>query len=573
MPEVTEAPVYRPKTTNLEINGRTVLVVGTDLVSKKFLALVKVILDHVAGDLDLGLNSIVLDEDDLAVTLGDDGKTKSILADTYFAGGCVVINLMDTFDKSIGLSTDFDNVSIYPIFWHNLLLNVVHEAYHLRQRAEAADPKTWINRLMTDKPFAKEVEVECRENADRLLDEVVQTYDCEPPAYGEERFFANNVTALYSGEDGADEKAIKWLNDRVMVLTKDPDTGDPLPIQDFRGFMALNSDTPEDEAWNQPLKPVLDTVAPVENGFQANLNAVTKPAEEAAHEEAAVDVEYEEVPEGPWAEEDSTEGVIFAGAQFGAFNMAPADPMPSIPTNAPQATADPAAAQPTLQTGFAVPTQQPAPGPAIADAVAGSFGFGPQGAAPQMETATQTTPTVEVYPNHGLAPEKIRELFFSVASKCFTHVFTHCQPQGGGQPHENIVGFLKPDAVATIPVILSEEEKMVVVKCECVNAMGQRREAKLTSDGEVRGWVTPDAKVPMYKLFINFNGQELIRTLVPQNPNKRNAQGVLSQTASNARQGTAIMYAFEGNDTLKQANPAASLKAKCVNAQWSIING
>lgn len=549
------------------IGKREVLIANVETVSAKFIAVVCKLIEHSTENMDaLRLNAIVLDDEDLVMAgeFGDDDAV-GVMAASYADAGVIVINLADTFSKAFDLLEKFENVSLYPVYWHNMLQNVAHEITHLAQMAEYVDgPKKWLTRMIIDRKFREQMETDAKTTSLELVEDFCQTYDSEPPAWGEEKYFAANAVILYGGEDGAATEDIARLNDRVFVSGT---VGDKeVLIQDFRSYMALNSDNPEDEVWSKDLLPVIEGAAPVASSFQAALQENTVDGNATV----VLDDVYDDIPEGPEAVEgDAGPEVAFMGGAFGGT----AGPLPSIPFNAPQPTATPGAPStgpyPTAQQQFSQPS-------------AGNFSAGDGGAAfasPQatqpmggVQMATQTTPVAEVYPNHNLDPVIIRDTWYSVATKCFDHLFKVCQPNSGGQPHENIYPFIKGDAVMSQPVLLTEQEKMVVVKCECMNAMGQRREAKSTADGEIRGWLTPDKKIPMYKLWINANGQEIIRTIVPQNPNKRDAQNVLSQPASMARQGVKIAYVFEGNDLVKRANPTASLKAKCTNGQWQVIN-
>ncbi len=74
-----------------------------------------------------------------------------------------------------------------------------------------------------------------------------------------------------------------------------------------------------------------------------------------------------------------------------------------------------------------------------------------------------------------------------------------------------------------------------------------------TSGGFLHGKLTSKIKLPVYKLYINMNGYELCRMLMPQNTAKDNGQGGLSKQALAARAGNHIMYIKEGNDNVIKA--------------------
>ena len=100
------------------------------------------------------------------------------------------------------------------------------------------------------------------------------------------------------------------------------------------------------------------------------------------------------------------------------------------------------------------------------------------------------------------------------------------------------------------PIALAEEETKVIVFFAFLDANNRwtpKIDTKITKC--VRGFVTKTTSLPMYKIFINVNGEEHVRIMVPQNPAKRNASGELTRTAAMARQGTRIMHIMDGADT------------------------
>lgn len=591
MSEIATPTVNRPGTRILKTKARDVLVVGTELVSARFLDVVKYVIDFIADGEDHGVNSIILSDLDVPITLDSDEKSgyTQVMADACMHAGAITINLEQTMQRCIEAVLEADTFSLYGVWWHNMIVNVIHEILHCADFIQDAKPQHWLaNYLLNKEGFADQMEKEVEKTADAIMKSLAQQVDIEPPVWGEEPYFAGQAMELYSGEDGASQTAIRWLNDRVFIYTCDPDTKDPAPICDFRGYMqAMSGDPADDDNWSAKLLVIDGDVAAagekLANGFQAAVEQTQNAAEEAVMETAVqdpdamdvMDVEYDELDEGPAGVEDSVEGVMFGAAQggfMGAFGMADASPMPSIPTSA----------APTPPPQQAPATQTP-----LADEVAGSFGFGPNGAstapttnvgpAPQPAAAPQyqpaASPQVQNLSNLGLDPDEVRRRFFSVASKIYNHVFTACEPRGGSLEAEWVKGFDNPDAVTKQPIMLTAEESQVVVACDGMDDMGRWMRQRPTNDGKVFGMVTSKQGIPMYKLYINFNGHQLCRILLPQNPNIRNDANYLKTTAQAARSGQAIMYIREGDDAVKAANPAASLKAKRVNnGPWELIN-
>lgn len=593
------------KTSVISTTARDVLIVGAENVSDRFIQLIRLCLEVVADGEDHGVNLIVLSADDMPVQVVERPKeqwpedkllkkepwrkltTEAIMADCCMHAGAITINLPETFKEAFETVMERDNYSLYTLWWHNMLLNVLHEAVHCSQMACDDKPAAWLMDFMVDVDgFAGQVEKEAAKVADSLLVAIAKQYDIEPPAWGEEPFFARMALDTYSGDDGKDQQAVQWMNDRVFVYAETE--GEPTPICSFRDYLRAVSNGLDDEEWDatveqveepQPEQPaatpeVVETPAAGPTGFGGDTASAAAPAPQ----------EYVEIEQGPEAVEDSTEGVMFAGASAGAFNMAPAEEMPSIPTNAPAPSVAPAPAptpgfggQPVTPAATVTPSA-----PAAARTIitpdnpvsnAPTVNASPAPTAPAAATA-QTEPALQQVTNHNLSRDHILKQWYSVAGKCVEHIFRYCQFSASqiAPDLDDTEAYAAPDAVTKMPVKLTGEEAQVVVAAACLDDMGRWHQMRPTNDGQLFGMVTKKANIPMYKLYINFNGQLLCRTIIPQNVNKR-YNGQLSKTAAQARAGHMIAFVYEGDDAVKQANPAISLKAKCVNGQWSLING
>jgi hypothetical protein len=591
MSEIVAPTDNRPGTRILKTKARDVLVVGTELVSARFLDVVKYVLDFVADGEDHGVNSIILSDIGVPITVSDETQNGwiPVMADAAMHAGAITINLEETIQKCFETTVEANIYSLYGVWWHNMLINIIHETLHCADFVQDAKPWEWLaNYLKNEDGFADKMEKETELASKAVLKSLAQQVDIEPPNWGEETYFAEYATDLYAGEDGESETAIRWLNDRIFVWVCDPDTKDPAPICDFHGYMqAISGDLADDKDWTGKLL-VIESDVPAANeklkdGFgtttQETPAATATPIVEDAdgmYMEDAIDVDYDDVEEGPAGVEDTTEGVVFSAAQFGAFNMAPADAMPSIPTSAAPAPQP----QQTQQAPVA-----PAAGPTLANEVAGSFGFGPNGAstaptvapspAPQPAAAPQyqpaSSPQVQNLVNLNLDPAEIRRRFFDVANKLHNHIFTVCEPQGGPLEADEVRGFNNPDAVTKIPVMITAEEAQVVVACDGLDDMGRWMPRRPTSDGKLFGWVASKAKLPMYKLYCNFNGQQLVRLIVPQNPNTRNSANYLKTSAQAARNKQAITWIREGDDAVKAATGKSLLFKRLNGNTWEAM--
>jgi hypothetical protein len=149
-------------------------------------------------------------------------------------------------------------------------------------------------------------------------------------------------------------------------------------------------------------------------------------------------------------------------------------------------------------------------------------------------------------PQTGLDLHQTAEIVKGVYGKIYQHIFTQC-----GFLINSDVAFANPEAATTMPIALTDQEKQVVVRCDCQTEMGQWAPNTPTTNG-LRGSISKDAKLPMYTIFINEGGVEKCRRLVPQNPAKMVA-GQFTKPALAARGGSQILYVFEGDKAVADA--------------------
>jgi hypothetical protein len=163
-------------------------------------------------------------------------------------------------------------------------------------------------------------------------------------------------------------------------------------------------------------------------------------------------------------------------------------------------------------------------------------------AAPVVQQVVPAAIHAEATIPTGLTMGQIGEICQKLYMKMYNHIFMNCEPLTNSDQ-----GFGRPEGVASVAIQLDSLEKTVVVKCDCLDVNGRWCGGKSTADGILRGYVTKDAKLPVYKVVIYANGQQMIRMIIPQNPGKRNG-GQLSKPALQARGGARIMYVMEGDD-------------------------
>ena len=567
----------RPVTTTIHANGKPILVHGAHLVSEKLLAVIMMLVEFVAGDGPSGVSSIIFRNDDMPTDVAwepdseNEHDEKAVLKRVF--GNCCVehrsiaINLRKLFEATIDATLEMKNQSALAIWWQNIIVTLAHEIHHVHRFASLEKKEAW-DHLLQLKADARSEEDEVDKLAHVTLFTLAKAIDLEPPFWGEEKHFAEEIVTLYAGEDGAEDEQLQWLEDRVMIMMGEGDEAEP--CTSFRTYLQMQVQE-EDAEWVVPEGGLVDIMA----AFTATKGVQSPQAAtmgvQADYVEGPMDPAYDpDQPEGTHAVEGMDPTAVFAGGMAAA----PAE-VPSIPTAAPPAAtpppvapvyAPPAEAAPvaTFGPGGAAPVYAPATAPAVAQAPAATAGVQAGGQA-----------VANVLPDLGMDFEHMKQVVLNVFEKIHNHVFTNCQAVNLAEmdPMVDADGFVNVDACWDKPIMLTEEERAVVPFYMGMNAQGQWSPNNSTADGQLRGFVASQKKIPMYKLVINANGQKMVRMVMVSNPNKRNYDGSLSKNAVLSRAGNAITFVFEGDDAVKAAKPDAGLKWKKLNAEpWQPIN-
>lgn len=123
-----------------------------------------------------------------------------------------------------------------------------------------------------------------------------------------------------------------------------------------------------------------------------------------------------------------------------------------------------------------------------------------------------------------------------VYMKIYDFIFTQC-----GQQKDSDVGFSTPEVVCNNPIALTPEEAEMFVSMNH-NDINGRWCTDVPTTGGLLGKVMKNTRLPAYELTVALNGHLYRRLVLPQNPAKRNAAGQLTQRATEAQAGDAIMY-------------------------------
>ncbi len=497
----------------INTDAGAVAVFGHEFISKKDLVILAHCLTLPELSIENGghkVKSVVFRID----SIPKDEAGNPILASCCFDAGAIIISLMYTFTKAVEVMLDEEpDSSIVAIYQRNLILNYLHEINHLGMldgNGKLSDSET------------TELEELAGDWSTEKIYELAQTVDIEPAHHAESAFLAGQIIELLLENDEPWAKHQRlMLDNHNMYNLVETDKHQGI-VLNFKGYMHLmSSDESDNEVWNK------ETILGA--GVESPLAEAIRP------------VNTEDLPTDTPPEEVATAGGFEAGSEA----MELEDPGAAFDPNlfGPDG-------MPTLESLF----EPPVPGepllgtPTAAGAMTGGptyTGF-PIAGQEVAAIATETGPAVNVFPQTGLDEKDTADICQSVYAKCYNHIFGKCE-----RVLNSDVGFQNPDAVATIPIVLTEQEKAVIVKCDCLDENGRFCE-QLATTTALRGSIMKNTKLPTYKLYINVNGQEKVRVLLPQNPGKIQG-GAYTKTALQARGGSCIMYIMEGNDAVAKA--------------------
>jgi len=197
----------------------------------------------------------------------------------------------------------------------------------------------------------------------------------------------------------------------------------------------------------------------------------------------------------------------------------------------------------------------------------------------RTEIAEDCPAPAGVHPITGFNQEQTAAIAFGVFNKMFDHIFGVCG-RAAGYPRsaEDITANIGDQdlgdggaacQIANVflrPIQLTEDERKVIVRCDCRGGDGKWSPAVnlMENGGILRGFTAPKPGIPMFKVAINnADGHETLRLIMPQNPNKAG-----SKRALQAQGGTKIMYVIDGIDK-EEGSTKSNFLFKRVNDTWA----
>ncbi len=456
---------------------------------------------------------------------------KGELANCAPDSGAVVINLMHTFCKSYDKiidETEMQGISINALFWHNMYVSIIHEALHLY------DPE------LSEEDVSASAKV--------MAFEIARDYALEP---GSCEFIREQMNELAQGAKEGDffDTQKRMFDEGLWVWYKPTESTLELKLSTFRAYMHFASGAEDNDIrWTSLPKMAVVSIAPSLTAeappIQVPVQTVSAPVQTAVAPAMASATTSMNAPV-QFADDGWDDGFDNEPGIYGEFATATDDDFDENYAGSGGmvefAKATMAPPQP-----IAVATPQPAPIP-MAQATFSTM------------TADQHTGVKVTLPKTGLSAQQTSDIARGVYTKCFHAIFA-C-----GQLTNSDKAFSNPELVAQNTIALTEQEKQVVV---AMNFFHNGRWVKAPTTNGLIGYIGKFKALPTYKLFINNDGVEMCRLVLPQNPGKLDGNGQYTKTAIMARGGAKIVYVMEGDDNAK-ANGAKQYICKAVVAPGS----
>ncbi len=520
MTELAQEVIAAPEVIRgMEVRGTVcgdVVFINTDYVTSKTIDILVESLNQMGSVIDgHGLYTVVFRLDGRPRVLPDTMNTWIFNPDAKSA----ICNLSDCVDLAFSNTMNADKgdavyCNVSHVAWKNILSGFFHEAHH------AESFNTDYDELSSVEDDARVIEeLRADEFSQKHCFHMVKLMDMEPEfgdatmALMEERW--EEHVELINEDKNPDDHSKTWLMVQTHMaqtgssffFPAEPDSGeDHQEIGTFKEFMRTCSTDEDDPSWD------LDT---------------TKPEE-------VVEVEIAVTPHNETAE--GTPGIP-------AVERTPTDTVyaDNVPSAA-QIMAQPVA-QPVAPAFQGVQEQfVPATATMAAPAVPGAPALPPV-AQPVVQPVVQPVaqPMAGQIDPAGLA---FQAAIKSLYVKMFHHIFQTC----GYNPQMPQVFGQKDKIVDMLP--LTPEESNIVAAMDCYNELGQ-----VANGTPVQNWLSgvfidKAQQLPGYVLTLNtFEGVQIFRKFVPQNPNKVNFETKQpTKPALDAKAGNQILWVINPQD-------------------------
>jgi hypothetical protein len=493
----------------LALEGGTV-VHGTHLISDKLVGIVNEILKLDRGGVNFGVH---------CVEFKDNGMPAGKVGMSYIDSGSIAINLEEVWGGALsGLESGKVKLSMTGIVWHELVMTLLHETHHVFTMQD-----TGYREIAKEDPEAAEKEAETWAK-DNMI-EMSKTLDIEPSPFAEMQFF--NVKLMELMTTMSDEewivRAKLMLEEGIMYYDGDND----ITLTSFREYLRGIEDPDEkDKDWEQGVS-VIDLIFSMDDG------SVVKTAEVLPEPVVEAEVVEPNTTEEQLKEVFTAPGAI-GEAKVVAGGMTPATGALFAPAPTEEAVAASLAEEATdvVQLPEAVVAEQ---AQVAAAAVA--------------QPATMVPATS--YEPHNLSVETIKAFLTDVYMRLYSNIYNKC-----GWQLNSDQGFTNPGAVLE-PVSIADLIQLhnapgLIMEYDSLNATGNLKPEECK--GFIRGLVFTKSNnfgIPAYAIYLNLGGMRVKRSIISQNPAKKNAAGQLSPKALEARAGHAITWIMSEDENKK----------------------
>jgi hypothetical protein len=491
----------------LALEGGTV-VHGTHLVSDKLVGIVNEILKLDRGGINFGVH---------CVEFKDNGMPAGKVGMSYIDSGSIAINLEEIWSGALsGLESGEVKLSITGVVWHELVMTLLHETHHIFTMQDAG-----YREIAKEDPKAAEKEAETWAK-DNMI-EMSKTLDIEPSSFAEMQFF--NVKLMELMTTMSDEewivRAKLMLEEGIMYYDGDND----ITLTSFREYLRGIEDPDEkDKDWEQGVS-VIDLI------FQMDDGSVVKTAEVLPEPEVVVEASVEKTELGYPAED------------LKRINK-PAEAETPIAASPAQALFAPAPTEEAVAAGLA---EEATDTVQLPEAVVAEQA---QVAAAAVAQPTTMVPATSYEP-HNLSVETIKAFLTDVYMRLYSHIFNKC-----GWQLNSDQGFTNPGAVLE-PVSIADLIQLhnapgLIMEYDSLNATGNLKPEECK--GFIRGLVFTKSNnfgIPAYAIYLNLGGMRVKRSIISQNPAKKNTAGQYSPKALDARAGHAITWIMSEDENKK----------------------
>lgn len=545
-----------------------VAVFGHDLVSIKDLEVINKFAnlpDFNSGDKPW-LHSVVIRAESMVsmVEAAEPGKPGFVYASTAFDMKSVMINLFDIASAAV----EDAKASGYSIIGHERTIlydSLLHEFHHLWEYAKDGGV---VKALDNDK-FAEKFEKSAAEFSRRRLYELVKDYDLEPAPLAECPYLNGFLAEHLVKQEQAGKKAtarekkqwsfvdqqLELIGAGLYVWQKEDNDHKELRVESFKSLLHLSSKDDWDSAeWKKHSTPLPNLDETLRAQGLVKQLPEANPASGSANAMVGENGILEDTSGLPWDEEEPT--------PVGVWEPNYSDPVqnPATTQFATQPANNGFATGPAMQPEYQAPAPQfgfqpqfqpqpqyqaPAPQPQTWQQPAQPQWAQP--AQPQTQAPAQAPVQKKVPPNTKVKvqdmPEDARRTI-GVYYDVYKLMFSDCQPvdMSGLDPMANHTAFANVQAVNT-PIMLGQREQQLIPAYD-----KQFRGSEASTVGGLCGYVASKSNLPCFIIHrIAPDGTVQRRLLMPQNPNKRKADGTLTDQAKEARNRNCIMYIKDAN--------------------------